>query len=206
MSKTPQKRSRRQQILESLAQMLEASPGGRITTAALAKHVGVSEAALYRHFPSKSKMFEGLLEFTEQTLFTRINSISSNNEPVVTQCDKILSLLLAFSERNPGISRLLTGDALVGETPRLRQRVLQLFDRIESQLKKTIRDAEISQSLRTQMPAALAANLLLSVVEGRIAQFVRSGFKRSPTENWPIQWKSLMTGFFYSVKEGAKPL
>ena len=199
MSKSVQKRSRRQQILESLAQMLESSPGQRITTAALAKHVGVSEAALYRHFPSKSKMFEGLLEFVEQTLFTRIKLIINETPTAASQCEKILTLLLTFVERNPGITRLLTGDALAGETPRLRQRVQQLFDRLEVQLKQVVREAEVKESLRTHVPAAVAANMMLAMAEGRIAQFVRSDFKRLPTEHWPSQWKVFITDFFYSV-------
>lgn len=200
MSQTPRSRSRRQQILESLARMLEASPGGRITTAALAEHVGVSEAALYRHFPSKSKMFEGLLEFVEHTLFTRINTIINEHDQLVVQCEKIVSLLLAFSERNPGITRLLTGDALVGETPKLRLRVCQLFDRLETQLKKVIRDASSSEPIKTHVPAPVAAHMLITLTEGRIAQFVRSDFKRLPTEHWPEQWTRIVAILFYSAK------
>ncbi len=188
--------SRRQQILEALARMLEASPGERITTAKLAKEVGVSEAALYRHFPSKSKMFEGLIEFIEDTLFSRISMIVKEEQQAVVRCEKILSLLLAFTERNPGITRILTGDALAGETERLRTRVAQLFDRVETQLKQVLREAEINEGIRTTMPTAVAANLLLSAAEGRICQFVRSEFKRKPTENWQDQWSLLMTGFF----------
>lgn len=188
--------SRRQQILEALAHMLEANPGERITTAKLAKEVGVSEAALYRHFPSKSKMFEGLIEFIEDTLFSRINMIIKEEQQAVIRCEKILSLLLAFTERNPGITRILTGDALAGETERLRTRVAQLFDRFETQLKQILREAEINEGIRTTIPVATAANMLLAVVEGRICQFVRSEFKRKPTENWQDQWLLLMEGFF----------
>ena len=188
--------SRRQQILQALAHMLEASPGERITTARLAKEVGVSEAALYRHFPSKSKMFEGLIEFIEDTIFTRVTMILKEEERVAVRCEKTLSLLLTFSERNPGISRILTGDALAGETDRLRTRMAQLFDRLETQLKQTLRDAEIREGIRPTMPIAVAANLLLATAEGRISQFVRSEFKRKPTENWQEQWSVLMTGFF----------
>ncbi|MEH6557789.1 MAG: nucleoid occlusion factor SlmA [Oceanicoccus sp.] len=188
--------SRRQQILEALAHMLEASPGERITTAKLAKEVGVSEAALYRHFPSKSKMFEGLIEFIEDTLFSRINMIVKEEQQAVVRCEKILSLLLAFSERNPGITRILTGDALAGETGRLRTRVAQLFDRFETQLKQILREAEVNEGIRTTVPVAVAANMLLATAEGRICQFVRSEFKRKPTENWQDQWPLLMNGFF----------
>ena len=192
----PRKSQRRQQILEALAQMLEANPGNRITTAGLAKQVGVSEAALYRHFPSKSKMFEGLIEFIEETLFSRINLILSEESTAARRCEKMLMLLLTFAERNPGITRILTGDALAGETDRLHQRVAQLFDRFETQLRQVIRDAEPQEGLRPVAPLPVAANLLLSAAEGRISQYVRSGFKRSPTADWPAQWALLLDGFF----------
>ncbi|MCR9105312.1 MAG: nucleoid occlusion factor SlmA [Gammaproteobacteria bacterium] len=192
----PRKSQRRQQILEALAQMLEANPGNRITTAGLAKQVGVSEAALYRHFPSKSKMFEGLIEFIEETLFSRINLILSEETTAARRCEKMLMLLLTFTERNPGITRILTGDALAGETDRLHQRVAQLFDRFETQLRQVIRDAEMQEGLRPVAPLPVAANLLLSAAEGRISQYVRSGFKRSPTADWSAQWALLIDGFF----------
>ena len=188
--------SRRQQILQALAHMLEASPGERITTARLAKEVGVSEAALYRHFPSKSKMFEGLIEFIEETIFTRVNIILKEEDRAIIRCEKILSLLLGFTERNPGITRILTGDALAGETDRLRARVVQFYDRLELILKQSLRDAEIHEGIRPTIPTAIAANLLLSTAEGRISQFVRSEFKRKPTANWQDQWSVLMDGFF----------
>jgi len=194
-----QKISRRQQILECLAQMLEEAPGARITTAALANKVGVSEAALYRHFPSKTKMFEGLIEFIEETIFTRVKAITQEQQDAQSQCEKILFLLLTFTERNPGITRLLTGDALTGETTRLRQRVAQFFDRIETQLKQILREAEIKESKRTCLSPNTAANLLLSITEGRIAQYVRSEFKRAPTENWKEQWSTVMKSFFIDV-------
>jgi TetR/AcrR family transcriptional regulator len=196
---SPKKSQRRQQILESLAHMLEAKPGERITTAGLAKEVGVSEAALYRHFPSKSKMFEGLIDFIEETLFTRVNTILAEDTSAARRCEKMLTLLLAFTERNPGITRLLTGDALAGETERLRARVAQLFDRFETQLKQVLREAEMRENLRPVIPVSSAANLMLAVVEGRISQYVRSGFQRPPTENWPEQWALLIDGFFRSA-------
>lgn len=194
MSKTHQKVSRRQQILEALARMLEASPGARITTAALAREVGVSEAALYRHFPSKSKMFEGLIEFIEETIFTRIKLILSEEPGALDRCEKILYLLLSFTERNPGITRLLTGDALTGETERLRNRIAQLFERVETQLKQVIREAELREGLRPILPLSAAANLLMSVADGRITQFVRSEFRRPPTEYWADQWPVIAAG------------
>ena len=192
----PRKSQRRQQILEALAQMLEANPGSRITTAGLAKQVGVSEAALYRHFPSKSKMFEGLIEFIEDTLFSRINIILSEEPAAAARCQKMLMLLLAFTERNPGITRILTGDALAGEAERLHQRVAQLFDRFETQLKQVIREAEVREGLRPVIPLPAAANLLMAAAEGRISQYVRSDFQRAPTTDWAQQWELLIDGFF----------
>lgn len=176
--------------------MLEASPGNRITTAGLARQVGFSEAALYRHFPSKTKMFEGLIEFIEDTLFSRISIILSEEPTAAKRCEKMLMLLLTFTERNPGITRILTGDALTGETDRLHQRVAQLFDRYETQLKQVIREAELREGLRPVITATAAANLLMASAEGRIAQFVRSGFTRPPTAHWQEQWAVLIGGFF----------
>jgi TetR/AcrR family transcriptional regulator len=202
---SPRKSQRRQQILQALAHMLEANPGERITTARLAKQVGVSEAALYRHFPSKSKMFEGLIDFIEETLFSRINIILAEESQAATRCEKMLSLLLAFTERNPGITRILTGDALAGETERLRARVAQLFDRFETQLKQVIREAEMREGLRPVLPVNTAANLLLAAAEGKISQYVRSNFQRSPTEGWSDQWALLISGFFRSSTPSAQP-
>lgn len=192
---TEQKPSRKEQILQALAHMLEAEPGGRITTAGLAREVGVSEAALYRHFPSKAKMFEGLIDFIEDAIFSRINRITGEGD-ALTQVEQILSLILAFTERNPGITRLLTGDALTGENERLRQRIQQFYDRVESQLKQVVRDAEFKEGKRTRATPSITANLLLAVVEGRIAQFVRSGFKARPGQDWPQQWALLASLVF----------
>lgn len=186
-----QKVSRKDQILQALAYMLEAEPGGRVTTAALAREVGVSEAALYRHFPSKARMFEGLIGFIEESIFTRVNRITAETPDALAQVEQIMTLLLAFTERNPGITRLLTGDALTGENERLRQRIQQFFDRVESQLKQVLREAELRQGLRTVATPTVTANLLLAVIEGRIAQFVRSGFRETPGKNWQEQWQLL---------------
>ncbi|MGS2718316.1 nucleoid occlusion factor SlmA [Eionea flava] len=196
MNKPEKKVSRRQQILESLAAMLEESPGARITTASLAKKVGVSEAALYRHFPSKTKMFEGLIEFIEDTIFTNVNTIHKSDAGAAAQCEQVLLLLLVFCERNPGITRILTGDAITGETDRLRQRVIQFFERLETQLKQILREAEMKEGLRTVLPPNIAANSLLAIAEGRIAQYVRSEFKRLPTTHWSEQLAVVMTSFF----------
>ncbi len=132
--------NRRQEILEAFAMMLEESPGSRITTAALARHVGVSEAALYRHFPSKAKMIEGLIEFMEASVFTRISRILEEEPSAEGRCRNLVWLLLSFAERNPGFARLLAGDALQGETDRLRTRMRQFFDRLETQLRQILRE------------------------------------------------------------------
>lgn len=190
------KPSRRQQILEALAHELEKSPGERITTAGLARAVGVSEAALYRHFPSKAKMFEGLIEFIEETVFGLINRILAEEKDSASRCEKIMMVLLGFSARNPGISRILMGDALTGETERLRQRIGQFFDRIEVQLKQILREGELAGQLRGKQHVAATANLLLAVAEGRINQYVRSSFKKSPLAEWDDQWSLLAENIF----------
>jgi TetR/AcrR family transcriptional regulator len=190
-----EKLSRREQILQCLAHMLE-SPGQKITTAALAKEVGVSEAALYRHFPSKARMFEGLIGFIEDTIFSRVTAITQLESEGTKQCEQVLTLLLAFVERNPGMARILTGDALAGETDRLRQRINQFFERLETQLKQIMREAEAKQGLRTIAPAGASANLMLAAAEGRIRQFVRTEFRKKPTEQWQEQWPRLAAGVF----------
>lgn len=186
-----EKVSRKQQILQALAAMLEATPGERITTKKLAVEVGVSEAALYRHFPSKTRMFEGLIGFADESLLTRIRQIREDDSGALQQLGRILTLLLVFAERNPGIARLLTGDALAGEDQRLHRQVEQLFGRIEAQLKQLLREAEFTQGLRTPMGAAAMTNLLLAVVCGRMMQFVRSGFRDAPSQHWQDQWHFL---------------
>ncbi|MGM0703120.1 MAG: nucleoid occlusion factor SlmA [Pseudomonadota bacterium] len=183
--------SRREQILQALALMLEEDSGKRITIAALARQVGVSEAALYRHFPSKARMFEGLIAFIEETLFERITRILEEAPDAVSRCGQILTLLLAFAEKNPGLSRLLDGDVLTGETARLRQRIHQLFERLETQLKQVLREAELREGRRPTLPVSATANLLMAQAEGRIAQYVRSDFQRRPTEHWDDQWALL---------------
>ena len=188
--------SRAQEILQALARMLEVSQGGRITTAALAAELGVSEAALYRHFPSKTRMYEGLIDFIEDTIFTRIRTIVDDEPDALGQCYRILTLVLTFSEKNPGISRILNGDALTGETGRLHERIAQLFDRLESQLKQTLRESEVRDGLRLKVSVSVAANLMLVSAEGKISQFVRSGFKQLPTQYWSDQ-RPLITAQMY---------
>ena len=176
--------------------MLETNPGSRITTAALAAHVGVSEAALYRHFPSKAKMIEGLIAFAETTVFDRIGQIVEEHADAEPRCGAMLTLLLAFCERNPGFARLFAGDALQGETDRLRTRMRQFYDRIETQLRQVIREAYAVRPTAAPLSAAAAANLLLASAEGRINQFVRSEFKAPPTQDWAIQWQTLARAVF----------
>ncbi len=199
----PRNAQRRQQILEALAQMLEDNPGDRITTARLAQKVGVSEAALYRHFPSKAKMFEGLIQFIEDSLFQRIALILQEQPSAGARCQHILQLLIVFAERNPGISRILTGEALTGETERLRHRVNQVLERIETQIRQILREAELREGLRPVLPLPEAANLLCACAEGRIAQFVRSEFQRSPSEGWEQQYQFMIDGFFREVPSAA---
>ncbi|CAG9295244.1 nucleoid occlusion factor SlmA [Celerinatantimonas diazotrophica] len=183
------KTNRREQILQALAVMLETSPGKRITTARLASEVGVSEAALYRHFPSKARMFEGLIEFIEDSLLSRINIIQSEEKDTLTRCQHVLQLLLGFAERNPGITRLLNGDALQGEHERLRTRVDNLYSKIESQLKQILREKRIREGHGFNLDEGQLANFLLAYAEGRIAQFVRSNFALKPTEYFELQWQ-----------------
>lgn len=194
MTNTPL--SRKDQILQALAHKLEADPGGRITTAGLAREVGVSEAALYRHFPSKARIFEGLIEFAEEAVFAITKQITTSDESALIQTERIVLLLLSFMERNPGITRLLTGDALAGENDRLRQRINQFFNRIESELRKVLRHAELTEGLRTQATVTATANMLMAYAEGKIAQFVRSGFSSSPSEHWQAQWELLAPTLF----------
>ncbi len=188
--------SRKQQILQALAEMLEEGAGNKITTARLAERVGVSEAALYRHFPSKARMFEGLIEFIEETIFTRINRIMDEETRALARTQAVLYLLLAFAERNPGMCRILVGDALAGEVDRLRDRVAQFFERVDLQLKHIMRESDLLEGMATPIEPAVASNLLLAVVEGRIGQFARSQFTRKPTEHWEAQWEVLAAGIF----------
>ncbi len=188
MNKPAGKIPRRQQILAALAKMLHEHPGERITTAALAKIVGVSEAALYRHFPSKTKMFEGLIESIEETIFSDITVILAEEKVKLMRCEKIVWLLLSYVERNPGLARLLVGDALTGETERLRQRIVHFFDRIETQLQQVLGELDSRGDLFAVKSNA-TTHLLMAYVDGCITQFVRSEFQRLPTAHWLTQWK-----------------
>ena len=187
--------SRRQQILETLALQLEKSPGKTITTAALAKAVGVSEAALYRHFASKAKMYDALIEFMEDSVFGLINRILEDEKSAIVRCEKILGLVLGFAQKNPGLTRLLVGDVLVGETERLRKRIEKFYERLETQLKQVLREGQAAKELDSELLVSEQANLLTSVVQGRILQFVRSEFSALPLEYWSRQWPLLARSF-----------
>ena len=194
---------RKQQILMALAEMLEEAPDTRITTARLASAVGVSEAALYRHFPSKRNMYAALLEFAEDALFGLIGRIPGEQAGALDQCHRLLCIYLEFCEKNPGITRLLTGRALTGESLRLHQQVEQLYQRLETQLKQYLREAEMREQLRTRLPVATAANLLMAAAEGRVSQFCRSDFRRSPLEGWVDQWAHLSDGLMKPAVTGS---
>lgn len=191
-----EKTNRRQHILETLARELESHPGSRITTASLAHAVGVSEAALYRHFASKAKMFEALIDFAEESVFGIINQILGQEKNAVLRCEKIVRLLLGFSEKNPGITRVLLGDALVGENERLRVRVTQFFDRIETQFKQVLREANLSSESRAAASIDATANQLLVMIEGKMGRYARSEFEKKPTDCWDEQWQVLKQALF----------
>ena len=183
---------RKNQILQALAEMLEKPQAEKITTAALAAKLDVSEAALYRHFASKAQMFEGLIEFIEQTLFGMINKITAEETDGLRQLDAILSLLLGFAQKNPGMTRVLIGDALVHENERLQTRINQLHDRIEAIVRQALRIAVTQQEAPAELDTNAWANLLLAFVVGRWHQFAKSGFKRSPMELLDVQKAALL--------------
>jgi len=185
---------RKHQILQTLAQMLENPAGEKATTAALAARLGVSEAALYRHFRGKAEMFEGLIEFIEQTLFALINKITGDEKSGLRQLEAIMGVMLGFAQKNRGMTRVLVGDALVNEDDRLQTRINQLHDRLEAALKQALRFGVSQQEIAQEVDIAAQANLLMSYVTGRWHQFAKSGFKRDPVELWPKQWRQLMEG------------
>jgi TetR/AcrR family transcriptional regulator len=177
---------RKLQILQTLAAMLEQPRGEKITTAALAAKIGVSEAALYRHFASKAQMFEGLIEFIESTVFALINQISEQQQNGLVQAQSVAGMLLNFAERNPGMTRVLIGDALVNEDERLQARINQLLERIELALKQALRVAVI-QGQASESEVALRSNLIASFIVGRWHRFAKSGFKHSPSDGAATQ-------------------
>lgn len=178
----PKPGERRLQILQTLAQMLQEPGGDRVTTAALAGRLEVSEAALYRHFASKAQMFEGLIGFIEQSVFGLINQIVAQEPDPLKQLRSVVLMLLGFAERNPGMTRVLIGDALVTEDARLQSRINQLHDRIEASIKQCFRNAIEQGRLPPENDPGARANLLLSFVLGRWLRFAKTGFKRPPAE------------------------
>jgi TetR/AcrR family transcriptional regulator len=183
--KRPKPGERRVQILQMLATMLEQPGGEKITTAALAARLDVSEAALYRHFASKAQMFEGLIEFIEQSVFSLINQIADKETSGVKQTHMIASLVLSFAEKNRGMTRVLNGDALVNEQDRLQQRMNQFFDKVEAQLKQSLRVAVQAgdyESYGDKFDVSLRANIIVSFVQGRLQRFAKSGYTKLPTE------------------------
>ena len=181
--KRPKPGERRVQILQTLAQMLEQPGAERVTTAALAAKLSVSEAALYRHFASKAQMFEGLIEFIESSVFTLINQVVEREGSGAQQAARILQVVLQFGEKNPGMTRVMVGDALVFENERLSVRMNQFFDRVESQLRQSLRAAaESAGSLQPTVDGNAQASALTAFAVGRLQRYARSGFKRSPTE------------------------
>ncbi len=183
------KHNRREEILQALAQMLESSQGSqRITTAKLAAQVGVSEAALYRHFPSKTRMFEGLIIFIEDALLSRINRILNEEKDTLTRLRLILQLILVFGERNPGLSRIITGHALMFEQDKLQIRINQLFEKIETQLRQVLRERRLREGKSFPIDESILAAQLLSQVEGNLNRFVRSHFKYPPMADFEQYW------------------
>jgi TetR/AcrR family transcriptional regulator len=180
------KGERRLEILKTLAQMLETPKWERITTAALAAKLDVSEAALYRHFASKAQMYEGLIEFIESSVFSLANRISEDEASGGRQIGKLMEMLLAFAEKNPGMVRVMTGDALIGEHERLQARMNQFFGRFEATLKQSLRLAA-SQGRGEEREAAAKAGTLLCYLLGSLQQFARSGFTDSPSESFAAQ-------------------
>jgi TetR/AcrR family transcriptional regulator len=186
MAKTGERKA---QILQTLAAMLEDPKGERITTALLAARLEVSEAALYRHFASKAQMFEGLIEFIEQTVFTLVNKIQTDEKDAMKQIESTIATLLGFAQKNPGMTRVLIGDALVNEDERLQARVNQLLDRLEATLRQSTRLAISVGTLPADWDANAYANAIIAFVIGRWHQFAKSGFKRVPLDGWVQQWR-----------------
>ena len=180
--KRPKPGERRVQILQALASMLEQPGAERITTSALAARLEVSEAALYRHFASKAQMFEGLIDFVEQSVFTLVNQIAEREPDPAGRTRKLVAMVLQFGEKNPGMARVMVGDALVFENERLQARMNQFFDKLESSLKQSLRDAAAEAATPT-VDAQIRASVIVAFMVGRLQRFARSGFKRLPSEH-----------------------
>lgn len=188
---SPARQDRKAAILQTLASMLEEAEDARITTAALARQVGVTEAALYRHYPSKHKMLEGLVSFAEEAVFSRCQVILEEQQQVRPRVDHLLRLVLTFAERNPGVCRILTGEALTGEDQRLRQRTDQFFERLEVQLRQILKEGEWGEGTRYPLTVNRTAAQLMGLLEGRLHRFVRSRFRHRPLEDWDEAWEIL---------------
>ena len=184
--------ARKLQILQMLASMLEDPKGEKVTTAALAARLNVSEAALYRHFASKAQMFEGLIEFIESTIFGLINKISGEEASGQRQVRAMISMLLDFAQTNRGMTRVLIGDALVNENERLQERMNQLFERIEASIKQSFRVAVSENELPESFDPAARAALVLAFVLGRWHRFAKTGFRKTPTEALEAQLPALV--------------
>jgi TetR/AcrR family transcriptional regulator len=182
---------RKLQILQTIATMLENPAGEKITTAALAARLDVSEAALYRHFPSKARMFEGLIEFIETALFSVVGQIAAAEEQGLRQVELMLAAALRFAGKNRGLARVMVGDALVHENPRLQARINQLFERLEASLKQALKIAVAQGALPAEHDCPAHADLLVCHLLGRLQRFVKSGFKDDPLSHWPTQWPLL---------------
>ena len=179
---------RKLQILQTIATLLEQPKGEKITTALLASKLELSEAALYRHFASKAQMFEGLIEFIEQTVFGLVNKIVAEETSGLLQAEGIVAMLLGFAQKNRGMTRMLIGDALVNENERLQARINQFLDRVEATLKQALRIASTQGELDATIDAGVHANVLLCYVIGRWQMFGKSGYARDPLSQWPQQW------------------
>jgi TetR/AcrR family transcriptional regulator len=183
---------RKLQILQTLAEMLQQPKGEKITTAALAARLDVSEAALYRHFASKAQMFEGLIEFIESTVFGLINQITAQQDNGLSQVQAIAGMLLNFAEKNPGMTRVMIGDALVNEDERLQLRMNQFVERVELALKQALRVA-VTQGQLKEAEVGPRANMITSLVVGRWHRFAKTGFKHNPSEGAQAQIALLLS-------------
>ena len=191
--KRPKPGERRVQILQALATMLEQPGAERVTTSALAARLEVSEAALYRHFASKAQMFEGLIEFIEQTVFTLVNQITERELEPAARTRKLVVMVLQFAEKNPGMTRVMVGDALVFENDRLQERMNQFFDKLESSLKQSLRDAAAASGTATpSADAQVKASVVTAFMVGRMQRFARSGFRRLPSEHLDASLAALL--------------
>lgn len=188
---TSSKPNRKEEILGTLAYMLETHIGQPITTKNLAAEVGVSEAALYRHFPSKAKMFDDLITYIEDIVLGGVNKVLESEKSTLPRVQQIIQLILQFAEKSPGMTRVLTGDALMGEHERLRARVVSLFERLETQIKQILRERRMREGIEFTADEGMLANIVMAYAEGKLSQYVRSSFKKKPTDNFVAQWQLL---------------